>query len=150
MDNKETQEVTTTSGTTPTQVVKTTQKTVPAVTAEHPQATYGKKKVIFRAYQIIWYIVGLIEILLLFRVTLKGLGANPYSGFTSLVYSLSDPLAQPFSGIFGVTVTQKSVFEWSTFIAGIVYALLAYGLVHLLQLIKPTTPEEVEQNVDNQ
>ena len=42
------------------------------------------------------------------------------------------------------------VFEWSTLIAMAVYAILAYGLVALFQLIKPTNPEEVEQNVDNQ
>jgi hypothetical protein len=146
----ETQEVTTVSKTTPTQVVKTT-KVIPPVQTEHTQRVLKKKKTIFRTYQVIWYILGLIEVLLAFRMTLKALGANPTSGFTNLIYALSDPLALPFSGIFGVTATQQgNFFEWSTLIAALVYALIAYGLVELMQLIKPVSKEEVEQTVDTQ
>lgn len=116
---------------------------------EPPQKAYQKKKVIFRAYQIIWYILGVIEVLLLFRVLLKALGANAASGFTRLVYTLSDPLAQPFVGIFRVSVTDGSVFEWSTFVAGFVYYLIALGIVYLMQITKPTDPVEVEQEVNN-
>ncbi len=56
----------------------------------------------------------------------------------------------PFYGVFNVTVTDRAVFEWSTIIAGIVYALLAYGIIQLLQIMKPTNPDEVEQTVDTQ
>ena len=45
---------------------------------------------------------------------------------------------------------KRQIFDWTTFIAMIVFAILAYGLVELFQLIKPTTPEEVENVVDNQ
>lgn len=124
--------------------------TPPVVGQEPPQKVYQTKKTLFRTYQIIWYILGLVEILLIFRILLKMLGANSYSGFTNLIYSVTDPLALPFSGVFGVTVAQESVFEWSTIVAGIVYALLAYGLIQLLQLIKPTNPTEVAENVDTQ
>lgn len=89
-----------------------------------------------------------MEILLGFRVALKALGANPLSGFANLIYTLSDPLAVPFNGILGVSVSGTSVFEWSTLIAVAVYFLVAYGIVELLQFIKPVTQEEVEQNVD--
>lgn len=131
-----------------TQVTKV--KTTAAVNTQQPQKVYQTKKVIFRTYQIIWYILGVIEVLLLFRLILKMLGANASSGFTNLVYSLSDPLALPFSGVFGITVAEGSVFEWSTIVAGIVYAIVAYGIVELFQIVKPTTPQEVEQTVDNQ
>jgi hypothetical protein len=130
-------------------VTKTTTTVTPVIPAELPLKTYQKKKVIFRAYQIIWYVLGVIEVLLAFRIILKALGANPASGFTNLIYSLSDPLSLPFSGILRVTVAQGSVFEWSTLIAGVVYFIVAYGLVQLMQLVKPTNPVEVEQNVDN-
>ncbi|MEO6508665.1 MAG: YggT family protein [Patescibacteria group bacterium] len=133
-------------------VTKTTQVVTPitsSVPGGSPQKTYETKKAIFRTYQIIWYILGMIEILLAFRVVLKALGANPASGFTSLIYSLSGIFAGPFSGILGTTATQGSVFEWSTFIAGIVYFIVAFGLVQLMQLIKPTTPQEVHETVDN-
>lgn len=114
-----------------------------------PQQAYGKKKVIFRAYQIIWYILGIIEILLAFRVFLRLVGANPNSGFTALIYSLSAPFAVPFRGIVGTTSFGNSVMEWSALIAMVVYLIIAYGLVKLFQLVKPTDPIEVEHTVDN-
>ena len=149
---EETQEVTTVSTSKPQaqQVVKTTKTVVPpAIKTEPPQEVYETKKVIFRTYQVIWYILAVIEILLGFRMTLKALGASQLSGFTSLIYALSDPLALPFSGILRSTVSDTSTLEWSTVIAAIVYAFIAYGIVYLMQMIKPVTPHEVEQKVDN-
>jgi uncharacterized protein YggT (Ycf19 family) len=122
----------------------------PAVNVEHPQKTYAKKKVIFRAYQVIWYILGLIEVLLAFRFILKALAANPTSGFTNMIYTISTPFSLPFRGIFPQVVTQGSIIEWSTLVAGVVYFILAVGIVKLFQLVKPTNPQEVDQEVDNQ
>jgi len=142
--------VTSVSNPAPQQVIKTVKTvTPPAVGKESPQKVYQTKKAIFRTYQVIWYILGVIEVLLGFRIFLKMLGANPFSGFTDLIYTITNPFALPFYGIFGVTVTEQAVFEWSTIVAGIVYALLAYGLIQLFQLIKPTNPVEVEQSVDS-
>lgn len=143
------QEVTTVSTTAPEVVQTTTQTSTPPVKTEHPQKAFQKKKVIFRAYQIIWYILGVVEILLAFRMALKALGANQASGFTSLIYALSDPLALPFQGIFNMTISGGSVFEWTTLVAAVVYALIAYGLVYLMQMMKPVTPNEVSDSVDN-
>lgn len=146
---EEAKEVTTVEKSQPQQVVKTTTKVTPQVQTEHPQRVYEKKKVIFRGYQVIWYILGIVEVLLGFRIALKALGANPFSGFVSLVYSASDPLALPFAGILGTSVSQGAVLEWSTIVAAIVYLVVAFGIANLLQFIKPVTPEEVEQTVDN-
>ncbi len=124
----------------------TTQRTVQ--TPVQQQGAYQKKKAIFRAYQVIWYILGVIEVLLAFRILLKALAANPTSGFTSFIYALSDPFALPFAGIFGIVASRSgNIIEWSTFVAMLVYALIAYGIVKLIQLIKPTNPVEVEQGV---
>ena len=147
----EVQEVTSVSAPTTTQqVVRQTRVVKPGVTTESPQKTYETKKAIFRSYQVIWYIVGVIEVLLAFRVVLKLLGANTYSGFTNFIYAISGPFALPFAGILGTTASSNLIFEWSTLIAMAVYAIVAYGIVALFQLIKPTNPEEVEQTVDNQ
>lgn len=120
------------------------------IVVDSPQKTYQTKKAIFRSYQIIWYILGVIEVLLAFRMALKFLGANAFSGFTNFIYAISGPFAMPFSGILGTTASSNLIFEWSTLIAMAVYAVVAYGIVALFQLIKPTNPEEVEQTVDNQ
>lgn len=131
-----------------TKVVKTTQVLKPPLETEHPRTTYEKKKVIFRTYQIIWFILGIVEILLTFRVLLKFIGANAASGFAYLIYALSDPFALPFLGVLGTTSTDRSVLEWSTLIAMVVYLIIAYGVVELIKIVKPTTPEEVEGTVD--
>lgn len=139
------EEVTTIENRTPEQVVKTTTRQVePEVKGEAPQKVYDKKKTIFRFNQVVWYILGLIEVLLVFRVVLKALGANPSAGFTSLIYAITSPLAVPFSGILGVSITGDSLIEWSTVIAAIVYLCVAWGFIYLMDLIYPITPRDVE------
>ncbi|MCX6816621.1 MAG: YggT family protein [Candidatus Beckwithbacteria bacterium] len=115
-----------------------------------PQKAYQTKKAIFRTYQVIWYILGVIEVVLAFRVLFKLLGASTQSGFTSFIYAISSPLALPFAGILGKTGVSGMILEWSTLIAMAVYAVIAYGIVALFQLVKPTNQEEVEETVDNQ
>lgn len=115
-----------------------------------PQKQYQTKKAIFRTYQVIWYILGVIEVVLAFRMVLKFLGASTFSGFTSFIYAVSGPFSRPFAGILGTSVSSNLIFEWSTLIAMAVYAVIAYGIVMLFQLIKPTDQEEVEETVDNQ
>lgn len=122
----------------------------PAVNTGSAQSAYGTKKAIFRLYQVIWYALGVVEVLLVSRILLKLIGANLTSGFTSFIYSISAPLAAPFKGVLGVSTSMDSVIEWSTIIAMVVYAVIAFGIVKLFQLIKPTTEKEVNQSVNNQ
>ncbi len=132
----------------PEHVIKTTTRVDPGVRTEHPQKVYEKKKVIFRTYQIVWYALGVVEVLLLFRFMLKALGANPFSGFVSFIYAISDPLAIPFQGILPTVVSGTGpLFEWSTLIAALVYAIIASGIVQLMQLVRPVTPHEVDDMV---
>lgn len=138
------EEITTIDNQTPQQIVtKTTRQIEPQAHGEAPQKVYEKKKTIFRFNQIIWYILGFVEILLVFRFILKVLGANPFVGFTSLIYMLTTPLAAPFSGILGVSLAGNSIYEWSTVIAGIVYLCIAWGLVYLLDILYPITPKDI-------
>jgi hypothetical protein len=86
----------------------------------------------------VWYVLGFIEILLAFRFALRLFGANTGSGFVDFIYSVTNILTAPFDSIFGVTRTAagqtNSVFEPSIIVAGIVYALIAWGIVKLLTL----------------
>ncbi len=137
------EEITTVSRSAPAQITKTTKTVNPPIQTEHPQKVFEKKKVIFRSNQVIWYILGVMEVLLAFRIVLRMFGAYP-SEFTNLIYFLSAPLAVPFRGILK-TSTEGAVIEWSTLIAMLVYALLALGISELLKFIKPVTPQEVEK-----
>ena len=116
----------------------------PQVKGEAPQKVYEKKKTILRFNQIIWYILGFVEVLLVFRFVLKALGANQYIGFTNLIYSITSPLALPFRCILGISASGNSVLEWSTLIAGIVYLCIAWGFVYLLEIMYPITPKDIE------
>jgi hypothetical protein len=83
-------------------------------------------------------------------VVLKLLGANPASGFTQFIYNLSGPFVLPFFNVIPATRAGSSIIEWSTFIAMIVYLVVAFGLVKLMKFVKPATPHEVERTVETE
>ena len=94
----------------------------------------------FTAKRIIYYIMGVLEVLLAARLVLKLLGANPSSGFVSFVYTISEGLLIPFNAVFRSAGTQgietRAVLEPSTIIAMAVYALIAWGLVKLIIIMR--------------
>ncbi len=87
---------------------------------------------------LIYFFLGVLEILLAFRLVLKFTGASTASGFVRLIYGLSGVFIVPFEGIFRRWFAQgaetTSVLEPSTLVALIVYAVLAWGIVKLIQI----------------
>lgn len=124
--------------------ITTTKITESPVIGEPAQEVFEKKKTIFRFSQVIWYILGIFEMLFAFRFLLKALGANPNSGFTNFIYSLTDPLVNPFGGIVAPVASGNSIIEWSTGIAALIYFCIAWALVYLLDLFFPITPKDIE------
>jgi hypothetical protein len=99
-------------------------------------------KPLYKGTQIVWYVLGLIEVLLAFRLALKLLGANADAAFTGLIYSVTYAFAAPFLSVFRVTQVAGSVFEWTTVLAMFVYWVLAVGLIKLFLMGKTvSTPE---------
>jgi uncharacterized membrane protein YdbT with pleckstrin-like domain len=94
-----------------------------------------------KARKIIYYILGVLEVLFGFRLVFKLLGANPQSLFVSFVYTVSQAFLSPFVGIFRSTATKgieaQSVLEPTTIIAMIVYAVIAWGIVKFIEISKP-------------
>ena len=91
------------------------------------------------ARRIVKYILGILEVLFAFRLVLKLLGANPDSGFVSIIYSITQIFLAPFNAIFGNATTQgietKAVLEPGTIIGMIIYALIALGIIKLIIII---------------
>ena len=87
----------------------------------------------------VYFIFGALDILLVFRLVLKLLGANLSSYFVGLVYNISGIFILPFEGIFRRGITQgletASVLEPSTLVAIIVYAIIAWGIVKLVRIL---------------
>jgi hypothetical protein len=78
------------------------------------------------------FVFGVLEVILLLRFLFRLLGANRANDFIAFLYRLSHVFVSPFNGIFNdQTLGKFSVFEVSTLIAMIVYALLAWGIVAL-------------------
>lgn len=114
------------------------------------QPEKARVKPLFRGTQIVWYILGFIEAILIIRFFLKLLGANPEAGFTNFMYILTWPFAQPFLYVINVTEIEGRVFEWTTLIAMMIYALVAWGIVKLLVMSKPVSHAEAEQKLNQQ
>ncbi len=88
-----------------------------------------------RAGQIIYIALGALDALLLIRFALKLLAANPFAGFTSFIYGVTELFVAPFEGVFPSPQTRGSVLEVSTLLAIIVYALLAWLVVSVIEAL---------------
>jgi len=103
-------------------------------------------KPLFKGTQIVWYLLSILEVLLVFRFILKLTGANSQAGFTSFIYAITWPFTAPFLAVFPRTVVQGSIFEWTTLLAMLVYWMIAIAIVRLFLMSKTvSTPEAAEK-----
>lgn len=108
-------------------------------------------KPLYRGTQIVWYILGLVEILLAFRFVLKLLGANPGAGFTSFIYNVTYVFATPFLAVFRSTrIAEGSVFEWTTLLAMFVYLVIGWGIIKLFLMGKTVSTPEAAVKLEEQ
>ncbi|GAB4200067.1 MAG: hypothetical protein OHK0022_20820 [Roseiflexaceae bacterium] len=87
-----------------------------------------------RVNQVVYFLFGIINVLIAIRFVLLALGASQASDFVRLIYGLTQPFVAPFLGIFGEPVIQNSVIEWASLVAIVIYSLLAYGISRLLAI----------------
>ena len=88
---------------------------------------------------LVYFVFGILEVLLAFRLVLKLTGASTASGFVRFVYGLTGVFILPFEGIFrrgyAQGVETAAVLEPSTLVALVVYALVAWGIVTLIAVL---------------
>lgn len=113
-------------------------------------STSPSTKPLYRGTQIIWYLLGLLEILLAFRFILKLLGANMEAGFTSFVYGVTYIFTAPFLSVFSVSRVSGSVFEWTTLLAMFVYWIVAVGIIKLFLMGKTVSTSEAAVKLEEQ
>jgi hypothetical protein len=86
--------------------------------------------------RVVYFVLGVLEVIMALRFIFRLLGANPDSDFVMVLYNLSLVFVAPFNGIFNdQAIGRTSVFEVSTLIAMLIYALIAWGLVALSRVI---------------
>ena len=123
---------------------------MPRHTQHMDSSVSPRTKPLYRGTQIVWYILGILEALLAFRLVLKLLAASPAAGFTSFVYALSYPFVQPFLAVFRITRVEGSVFEWPTLLAMVVYWLIAIAIVRLFLMGRDVSTPEAAVKLDRQ
>lgn len=110
-----------------------------------------RTKPLYRGTQIVWYILSVLEALLVIRFALKLLGANSGAGFTSLIYNITYPFVAPFLGVFRISrITEGSVFEWTTLLAMLVYWLLAIAVIKLFLMGRSVSTPEAAEKLEEQ
>ena len=123
-DTQNIRETTTGSGDT---VQKTTETSNSQDNAEH------RTNVISR---VVWYLAGMLLVVLGLRFVLTLLGANTTNGFANFIYSTSHPFVTPFFSLFNYPdyTYGTSHFEVYTLVAIVVYSLIAWGIAKLVTL----------------
>jgi|GEM_PF-250418 len=130
-------------------VPKTPMPTVDSTLKQENMPTQ-RIKPLYRITQIVWYIVGLMEVFLLLRLIMKLLGANPMAGFSKFIYGVTGVFGAPFYSVFKSAQAEGVVFEGSTLLAMGVYALFGWLIVKALVMSKPVSTAEANKKLPEQ
>jgi cation transport ATPase len=86
--------------------------------------------------RVVWFVAGILLVLLGFRFILTLLGANTTNSFANFIYKVSHPFVSPFFSLFNYKNQLYGVsrFETYTLVAMAVYALVAWGIAKLVTL----------------
>ncbi len=82
--------------------------------------------------QIVWLVVGVVEVVIGLRVVLKLIGANPDNDFGGFVYNFAGVFLAPFFGLTGSPSSGSVVLEVPSIIAMLVYLLVGWGIVRFV------------------
>lgn len=89
-----------------------------------------------RIVRIVYFLFGLLEVLLGIRVLLQLLGANDSNAFASVIYGITNPFVALFATLFSnPSVGQGNLLELTTIAAMIAYAILAWVVGRVLWLL---------------
>jgi YggT family protein len=103
---------------------------------ERSIAAANQNSAIARIIHIVYFLFGILELLLALRVLLRLFGANPANGFANFIYTLSGPFVALFASLLGnPALSTASVLEITTIVAMIVYGILAWLITRLIWLV---------------
>jgi len=107
----------------------------------------GQRYATFKATQLIWLLLTLLEAVLALRVVFKLIGVNGANPFATLLYGFTGFFVAPFASLTGAPSAEGMVLEISTIIAMIVYLLIAWALERIVYVLfyRPRGPVSVRQ-----
>jgi hypothetical protein len=89
----------------------------------------------FKITQLIWLALGILEGLIVLRIGLKLIGANPDSPIVSLIYGFTYIFLFPFEGMTATPAAGSMVLELSSLFAMVIYALIAWAVERVIWLL---------------
>jgi uncharacterized protein YggT (Ycf19 family) len=106
-------------------------------------ATVPRNEVVWAVTRVVTLLFTVVEVLLLVRFSLKLLGANANQPLVAGLYRITEPLVQPFQGIFPEP-TGLAVLDLAALLAIAFFFLIAALIVALVRAItstrEPTNP----------
>lgn len=117
-------------------------------TVEHEQGV-EQRVASYKAAQLIWLLLGILEALIALRVVFKLIGVNASNSFAALLYNITNIFVAPFASLTGTPQTNGMVLEISSIIAMVIYLLIAWALVQIVKLLfyRPRGPVSTRQTV---
>lgn len=89
-----------------------------------------------RIVNVVYFLFGILGLVLAMRVILHLIGANADNGFANIIYGLSAPFVALFASLLqNPALSTTSVLEVTTLIAMLVYAIVAWLTGRLIWLV---------------
>src|SRR4051812_39527426 len=82
---------------------------------EDPSAS--GRVLVARIAGLIWLLFGALDVLIVLRIVLKFIAANPTNDFSRLIYGFTDIFLSPFNSLIASPVVGNGVFELPSIIA---------------------------------
>jgi hypothetical protein len=103
----------------------------------------------FKATQMIWLLLCLLEAAIALRVLFKLIGVNAANPFATLLYNVTHLFVAPFASLTGAPSAGGMVLEISSIIAMIVYLLFAWAVERIVFVVfyRPRGPVSVRQTI---
>ena len=89
----------------------------------------------FKATQVIWLLLGILEAFIALRIGLMLIGANPDSPIVAMIYGLTSLFLFPFTNLVSSPTVGNMVLELSSMFAMLIYALIAWAIERIVWLI---------------
>jgi uncharacterized protein YggT (Ycf19 family) len=112
-----------------------TTNTVSEVQTTQKEPDRERRIFTFKATQLIWLFLGVLEGLLALRFVLKLIAANPESPIANFIYAITNLFLLPFTGLTATPSAGGMVLELSTMIAMVVYGLIAWAIERIVWVI---------------
>ena len=103
----------------------------------------------FKATQLIWLLLGLLEAAIALRIVFKLIAVNPANPFAALLYAVTGLFVAPFASLMEAPTAGGMVLEISSIIAMIVYLLIGWALERIVYVLlyRPRGPVSVRQTI---